>query len=412
MANAGIDHMLSLTIFIAALLIFIGLFSQTIQTGISYQQHTAISTKASDLLDTILLSPGAPENWYQIDSLPNGFGLQDPGFSQYKINSISPMRLTSPPEQTVYYSRTDMYYSNLTAGYGSYLLTPSGSTLDYSRASKLLGINGTYGFQLTLTPTITIDIEKISTGAPLKFSIETAGTGFVLANANITYSLILVNEDGAEYPSYTIITGNSETNQAGSVPSLTFSGINGESRSYALIVYSYLYGLKGMGYYVHVPQTFTEAIVPIVESFENRSICLAHGNSVGESEPSVYSQLSYNATFAILTEEYQLRQVILEQAGALGKVDFGPGSTNEYNSVNVPNNSGILIVAYKDTSTSEYGIVIVPWGLGSMAYPVVFGGDSNGYDWVTTDIRQVAIGGIAYQAKIALWNLQGHAGSN
>ena len=146
MANAGIDHMLSLTIFIAALLIFIGLFSQTIQTGISYQQHTAISTKASDLLDTILLSPGAPENWYQIDSLPNGFGLQDPGFSQYKLNSISPMRLTSPPEQTVYYSRTDMYYSNLTAGYGSYLLTPSASTIDYSKASKLLGVNGTYGF--------------------------------------------------------------------------------------------------------------------------------------------------------------------------------------------------------------------------------------------------------------------------
>jgi len=305
-----------------------------------------------------------------------------------------------------------MYYSNLTAGYGSYLLTPSTQTLNYSVASKLLGINGTYGFQLTLTPTVTVDIEKISTGAPLRFSVETSGTGFVLANANITYSLILVNENGAEYPSYTIISGNGVTNQVGAVPSLTFSGINGESRSYALIVYSYIYGLKGMGYYVHVPQSFTETVVPIVESFENRTISLAHGDSVGISpEPSVYSQLSYNATFAIQTEEYTLRQVILEQSSAVGKVDCGPGSTQEYASVTVPDNAGILIVTYNGTSASEYGVVLVPWGLGSLAYPVTIGGNSVGHDWVTTDIRQVTIGGIAYQAKISLWSLQGHAGS-
>jgi hypothetical protein len=339
-------------------------------------------------------------------------GLQDSWYSQYRLNSISPIRLTSPTEQSVYYSRTGINYSNLTAGYGSYLLTPSTQTINYSVASKLLGVNGTYGFQLALTPTVTVDIEKISTGAPLQFSVDTSGTGFVLANANITYSLILVNENGAEYPSYTTISGNGVTNQVGAVPSLTFSGINGESRSYALIVYSYIYGLKGMGYYVHVPQSQTETVVPLVESFENRTISLAHGASVGiSSEPSVYSQLSYNATFAILTEEYTLRQVILEQTSAVGKVDCGPGSIQEYTSVTVPDNAGILIVAYKDTSTSKYGVVLVPWGLGSMAYPVTFGGNSVGYDWVTTDIRQVTIGGIAYQAKISLWSLQGYVGS-
>jgi hypothetical protein len=411
MANDSIDHMLSLTIFIAALLIFIGLFSQTIQTGISYQQHTAMSTKASDLLDTILLNPGIPDNWSRFDDLPSGLGLQDLGSGQYRLNPISPMRLTPVTEESVYYSRTDMYYNNLTAGYGSYLLTPSTQTINYTGVSKLLGVNSTYGFQLTLTPTITVDIEKISTGAPLRFSIETSGTGFVFANANITYSLILVNENAAEYPSYTIISGNSITNQVGEVPSLTFLGVDGESRSYALIVYSYLYGLKGMGYYVHVPQSFTDTIVPLVESFENRSITLAHGDSVGAAEPSMYSQLSYNATFAILTEEYTLRQVILEQTSAVGKVDCGPGSIKEYASVIVPDNAGILIVTYKDTSTSEYGVVLVPWGLGSMAYSVTFGGNSAGHDWVTTDIRQVTISGIAYHVKISLWNLERHAGS-
>jgi len=78
MASAGIDHMISLTIFMVAILVFIGFFSQTMQTGIAYERHSALSTKASDLLDGILLSPGIPVNWGQSDNKIGGFGLQDP----------------------------------------------------------------------------------------------------------------------------------------------------------------------------------------------------------------------------------------------------------------------------------------------------------------------------------------------
>ena len=60
MASAAVDHMISLIIFMAAILIFIGLFSQTMQTGIAYERHNALSTKTSDLLDNILLNPGIP----------------------------------------------------------------------------------------------------------------------------------------------------------------------------------------------------------------------------------------------------------------------------------------------------------------------------------------------------------------
>ena len=65
MASGGIDHMMSMIIFITAFLIFIGFFSQTMQTGIAYAQHNALSTKTSDLLDNILLNPGIPNNWGQ-----------------------------------------------------------------------------------------------------------------------------------------------------------------------------------------------------------------------------------------------------------------------------------------------------------------------------------------------------------
>ncbi len=410
MASASVDHMISLTIFMAAILIFIGLFSQTMQTGITYELHTALSTKTSDLLDTILLNPGLPVNWSQRDDAIVGFGLQNPDFSQYKLSSLSPMRLTSFAQSPVYYSRTGSYYSNNSVGVGSCLLASSAKSFNYSTISKLLGINGTYGFQFTISPTITVSIDKTSTGTPLKLLVNAAGTGSPLANAPLSYTLILVNQDANNYPSYSTIIGTGTTDPAG-FAQLTFPGIDGESQSYALIVYSYLNGLKGMGYYVHELPSFTKTIVPLIDSFQNRTITITHGDSVSQppQAPS-YSLLSYNASFVLLTEEYTLREVALEQSSAVGKVFYDTSNDQNYTSVNLPNNDGILIVTYKGTSAGQYGLVLVPWGLSSLGFPLTFGGNPIGQEWVTTDIRQVIVGDISYQAKLELWNLQGYQG--
>jgi hypothetical protein len=410
MASAVVDHMISLTIFMAAILIFIGLFSQTMQTGITYELHSALSTKTSDLLDTILLNPGLPVNWSQRDDAIFGFGLQNPDFSQYKLSSLSPMRLTSFAQSPVYYPRTGAYYSNNSAGFGSCLLSSSNRSFNYSTVSKLLGINGTYGFQFTLSPTITFSIDKASTGAPLKLSVNAAGTGYPLANAPLSYSLILVKQDANNYPSYSIINGAAATDPAG-FAQLSFSGIDGESQSYALIVYSYLNGLNGMGYYVHELPSFTKTVIALIDSFQNRTITITHGDSVGQppQAPS-YSLLSYNASFVLLTEEYNLRQVALDQSSAVGNVFYDSSSGQNYSSVNLPNNDGILIVTYKGTSSGQYGLVLVPWGLSSLGVPLTFGGNPAGQEWVTTDIRQVNVGGISYQAKLEMWNLQGYQG--
>lgn len=410
MASATVDHMISLTIFMAAILIFIGLFSQTMQTGIAYELHTSLSTKTSDLLDTILLNPGLPVNWSQRDDAIVGFGLQNPDFSQYKLSSLSPMRLTSFAQSPVYYPRTGTYYSNNSVVVGSYLLAQSAKSFSYSTVSKMLGVNGTYGFQFALTPTIAVLVDKTSSVAPLQLSVNVEGTGYPLANAPISYSLILVNQDVNNYPSYSIINGVAATDAAG-FAQLSFSGIDGESQSYALIVYSYLSGLKGMGYYVHEIPSFAKTVIPLIDSFQNRTITLTHGDSIGQppQAPS-YSLLSFNATFVLLTEEYTLRQVALDQSNAIGKVFYDASSGQNYSSVNLPNNDGILIVTYKGTSAGQYGLVLMPWGLSSLGLPLTFGGDPTGQDWVTTDIRQVTVGGISYQAKLELWNLQGYHG--
>ena len=261
-----------------------------------------------------------------------------------------------------------------------------------------------------MSPTITFTIEKASTGAPLKLLINAAGTGHTLANAPLSYSLILVNQDANNYPSYSMINGVTATDPAG-FAELNFPGIDGESQSYALIVYSYLNGLKGMGYYVHELPSLTKAVVPLIDSFQNRTITITHGDSVGQppQAPS-YSILSYNASFVLLTEEYTLRQVALDQSSAIGKIFYDTSSGQNYSSVNLPNNDGILIVTYKGTSSGQYGIVLMPWGLSSLGFPLTFGGNPIGQDWVTTDIRQVTVGGISYQAKLELWNLQGYQG--
>ncbi len=404
MASGGIDHMMSMIIFITAFLIFIGFFSQTMQTGIAYAQHNALSTKTSDLLDNILLNPGIPNNWGQNDNSIVGFGLQDPDYSQYQLSSSSLMRLTST-QSPVYYNGT--YYSNITAGFGGYLLAPSAKSINYSTASKLLGINGTYGFLLLITPTITVSIQKLSV-APLEFSVNVDGTGYPLANAPLSYSLLLVNQDANNYPSYTILSGTTTADPAGAVR-LTFPQVTSEDQSYALIVCSYLDGLKGMGYFVHDSQSFAKTVVPLVDSFKQSTIILAHGDSVGQPpQPPAPSHLSYNATFAILTEDYALRQVQLDPFAAIGVVTYGSGSGQENASIKVPNTDGILIVTYKNNA-GQYGIVLMPWGLSALSFPLTFGSNYPGKDWVTTDIRQVIIGGISYQATLELWNIQGNS---
>ncbi len=404
MAGATIDHLLALTIFMAALLIFIGFFSQSIQTAVSYEEHRALSTKTSDLLDTILLNPGLPVNWGKSDSAVVCVGLQDPQSSQYKLSTFSLMRLTSTLP-LVEYPPTATQYSNLTAGFGSYLLAPNAAALNYSAASRMLGINGTYGFQLSLTPTVTVDIEQTSTGTPLTFNVNVEGTGYPLADSKVTYNLLLVNQAPSQYPSYTTLHGTKTTDATGQTQ-LSFPDVDGENNAYALIVYSYLYGLKGMGYYVHQSPTATKSVVPLVDSFANQTLRLAHSGSVGSPpEPPVFSELNYNASFVILTEEYTLRPVGLD--ASVGTLTFG-GAGQDYATLTVPDNNGILIVTYQSSAGGQQGIVLVPWGLGSLAYPVTFGGNPEGHDWVTTDIRQVTVSGIAYQAKLALWSLQPH----
>ena len=403
MVSSTIDHMVATVVFLGALLLFVGLFNQTIQTAILYQRHRYIATKCSDLLDNMLLNPGYPLDWGTSNCTPTGFGLQDPEFTKYKLSPFSLMRLRSSTGEPVYYPKTDSYYSNITIGHG-FLLVPFAEAINYSTASRLLGINSTYGFQLTITPIITVSISEAQAN-PLKLAVDVTGTGFPLSNAVISYCLITVEPTGGEgeYPAYTVDYGTVYTNDEGSAL-LNFSDVDGTKESYVLIVYAHLCGLIGVGYHEHVTHD-ENYVVPFISNFEEREVIIAHSFDVhGGDNPA---EIAYNATFVLLTEDFTLREMPMENStGKVGKINYGEGKP--FKMITIPTyNPGLLIITYRKSAV-EGGVVLMPWGISSMAFPVTFGGDPVGKEWVATDIRQVTVNNIAYQAKLALWSLEGY----
>ena len=400
MVSSTIDHMVAVTVFLAATLLFIGLFNQTIQTAVIYQRHRATATKASDLLDNMLLNPGIPVNWGQDDDFPTGFGLQDPEFTQYRISSFSLMRLTSSSGTSVFYPKTGETYSNITIGDKNFLLVSNTSSLNYTTALDLLGIRNDYGFQLTFKPIVTVTITEDQAASPLRLSVNAYGTGFPLANARVSYCMLSVSLTGG-HPSYSIDTGEATTNEDGSV-TLEFAEVTKSSSSYSFIAYVHVGGLVGVGYHERVSEE--EAyIIPLVDDVSEGRILIAHSFDIDYYDPP-NSEVKYNATLVYLADDFTLREMPLENS--YGHVNSGEGSP--YEVVNVPtDNPGILIITYKKSSV-EGGLVMMPWGVSSLAFPVVFGGDPASQEWVATDMRQVIVGGVAYQVTIALWSLEGY----
>ena len=400
MVSSTVDHMIAITVFLAATLLFIGLFNQTIQTAVIYQRHRATATKASDLLDNMLLSPGIPINWGQNDSLPTGFGLQDPEFTQYRISPFSLMRLTSSSGTSVFYPKTGTTYSNITIGDKNFLLVTYGSCLNYTTALDLLGIRNQYGFQLTLAPIVKVSITEDQAANPLRLSLNAYGTGFPLANARVTYCMLSVSLLGGS-PSYNVNYGNAATNDEGSV-TLEFAEVTKSTSSYSFIAYVHISGLVGVGYHERVSDE--EAyVIPLVDDVSEGRILIAHSFDIDYYDPPS-SEVKYNATLVYLAEDFTLREMPLENS--YGHVNSGEGAP--YEVVNIPtDNPGILIITYKK-STTQGGLVMMPWGVSSLAFPVVFGGDPQSQEWVATDMRQVIVGGVAYQATLALWSLEGY----
>ncbi|MFB3888300.1 MAG: hypothetical protein ACE14S_02340 [Candidatus Bathyarchaeia archaeon] len=398
--------MVSIGIFLAATLLFINMFGQTIQTGIIYQEHRATATKTSDLLDNILLNPGTPNAWGTGGSTPVSFGIQDPEFTQYQLSPFSLMRLAPVGADTFGYDKTSSVYTRLKTGLGGSLFMPQDATLNYSQATKLLGVNGSYGFQLNIEPVVKISITETQAAAPLTLAVRVSGTGFPLANAHIGYCLFPVTlpESESEYPYYTAQNGTDETDGQGFV-SLEFPDVTLDTQCYAFVVVARVGGLAGIGYCSRVTST-DEYVVPMVDSLTEQRVLIAHSFDLNNSNPP-FSSLKYTAAFfpsSILFTGGDCSPMT-NQTGTLTS-----GVGNPYASVAIPTYTPQILVVVYEKSASNGGIVLMPWGVSALAFPVTFGGDPSQQEWVATDVRQVLVSAVpplAYQATLSVWSYQG-----
>jgi hypothetical protein len=398
--------LVALTVLLAALLVFIGLFNQTIQTAVIYQQRAGLATETSDLLDSMMLStgflPNGSSNWGKSGIAPSGFGLQDPEFTQYTLSPFSLMRLQSSAGQPVYYPNTGLHYSNITTGFGDYLLVPSTEAINYSTATTLLGINGSYGFQLSIMPLIAVSVSEKQAANPLEIAVNVTGAGLPLTNATVAYSFLEVNLTGS-YPSYAITYGSAYTGSTGSIL-LTFPQITNATIPYSFIAYASFSGLVGVGYHQR-ESSQNQCVIPFVGSLTTTGGIVIIANSYDVNNNGSPAPIAYNATFILLAQDFAMRQMSLNATQKTGIVNYGQGKGN-VTELTIPTyNPGILVITYK--VGTQGGVVLMPWGLSSLAFPVIFGGNPLGNDWVATDIRQVVIGGVAYQAKLEMWSLQG-----
>lgn len=405
MAGSTIDHLISVTVFLGALLIFISLFNQTLQTAILYQRHRYLATKCSDLLDNIVLNPGIPADWGKRNSTPCGFGLQ---FTQYRLSPFSLMRLLSSSGEKVYYSRTGEWYTNVSWGIsGGYFLLQESECINYSMASKLLGVNGTYGFQLAVTPTVNVSIvEDKNVASYLRLNITVMGQGSPLAGASVDYLMFWTNSSEP-------IRKSTKTDSLGFVY-LDFNGTSGlplidvsqNQTAYTFIAKASLGGLHGIGYLSREIVTKAGNIIPFVENYGNGTILLAHKWDKNDTESR--AALFFNATFYVLPDNFSpIKNVTVED-----HVTYGVGFSY-YALLQIPTSQvGFLVVTYwtedDHTGVEAIGMVVMPWGIGTIGFSVVFGGDPSGQEWVVTDVRQVLVGDIAYQARLALWSLEGY----
>lgn len=397
MPGATIDHLVAFTIFLAALLLFTTLFTQNLQTAILYQRSQQVDTEASTLLDSISLNTGYQANWGATNSTPTSFGLQDPVEGGYTISAFSLMRLSSSTGTSVFYPGTGLWYSNVTMAPGGFMFAPFNRVVNYTTATKLLGVNGSYGFQLTIVPTLNVSMTEL-TANPLQIRVTVKGPGLPLANAYLTCDLIYAKNS----PSFQMLTKTARTYADGSAI-LNFS-INASQYAYALIVNANLGGLYGVGY-LEQSNIGNNKIIPMVQSFNDGDgtgrILLAHSYDLHNflnPEP-----LNFTATFLVLGTNVLLQPVLIGNGTATGQVN--PGH-NQYSEVRIPNtNPGVLVVTYSNGSQS--GISLLPWGIGSLGVRLVYGNNPPSNDWVATDVRQVMVAGESYQIKIALWSLAG-----
>jgi hypothetical protein len=311
------------------------------------------------------------------------------------------LRTTTNESQLVEYPPdSGNFYNNLTANYGDAILTPIGDCVNYTTVTDLLGLDGSYGFSLELLPSVNVNISKVSGYGHLALNVDVSGSGVPLGDASLNYYLLSVR---AGVATSTIIPyfGETQTNSSGSVL-LEFEDVDDEVDAYQFMVYARLNGLTGTGYYSQDDlDGYPQFVVPLIQDYDEGIIMIAHSWGVNQYTQTPVPDVNYNATFFVLTSDFQLQQVAIENS--TGQLNYG---SKDYETTQIPASEvGILFITYR--WANRLGSVALPWGINSLGVSLDFGTEmgSGNSDFIATEIRQVTVDGITYQMKVSTWKL-------
>jgi hypothetical protein len=398
--GATIDHLISVTILIAALFVAMMTYNGLFASAIDYDRNRQVANKAIDITNTICLSSGNPIDWGKTNETLLGFGLQDPNVGGYALSPYSIMRLNTASDINPLVEYNGTFYNNISTSFGHAILTPIGDCVNYTTVTELLGVNRTYGFSLDITPTLKVTVSQVNTD-PLTLNVNVTGSGLPLSGATLKYYLFNV-EDG----SFVLYPGVTQTNSSGSV-NIEFTTLTGENLVYSFVVYASLGGLTGVGSSAPYDALADNLyIVPLIEDFDTDgdgylTLNLVHSWDTIMEHPSGHAEIKFNSTFYILTSDFSLQEFGLNCSGSLNS------GSQEYATTEIPSSEvGLLAITY-EKADKKVGTIIVPWGVGALGVPASYGSSfgSGGYDFVATELRQVKIDGISYQVKVSTWSL-------
>jgi hypothetical protein len=152
----------------------------------------------------------------------------------------------------------------------------------------------------------------------------------------------------------------------------------------------------------------SQYVVPFLSPVSTLKVNLANSNDVPVNS-TTDTPLNYTSTFIFESENYAFEQTPIGGSSSSGVLHSGKG----YLPATISMGSytpGILVIAYSNGANS--GVAMMPWGFSSLGFSLTFGNFPANQSWIATDLRQVEINGVSYQATLSLWSTQSYGGTS
>ena len=395
MAADTIDYIVSFVLFLGIMTAMIVTTTNNLNNVYTYQKSQQISVVATNLMNGIVQNTGYPLDWGQSSVMPSSFGLKWPDGQSLMISPFAPLRLIQSSTSVNFQGAA---YSELSLDNSSLFMKAS-DHLSYTNVSRLMNVNGQYGWRITYSPLLSVEVspQTYVSGADFKVNAKVMSKIGPLSQANVNATLIYCS-GGYPYPQYTQLPTATAISNSSGVATLEFPNFT-PTVSYIVLVRATFSGLSGSGLHVEPPVSTSQPLSVLVTNYEDGIVTIAHTKDI-QSYP-FSDPIYYNATFIqpIGVLNYQC----VSLSAPVGVVS--PGNPESLNLGESKNNPGIILLLYR-TSQGVYGLTFVPWGITPLSLEVTFGDNPQSASTIIVKTATVNINRFSYRLKIELWNLE------